>query len=129
METPGRVGWSLFVLVREELVEGGVAVEAGELLVLLDGIAVMEAFEEGFAEVFEGLGFLAGPGEDSCEAEVHLGHVFVGGGLMEAVEGDLLEDVGIEDVGSLVGFGSIAVLFAGEVGGTEVAPELGGFGA
>ena len=47
---------------------------------------------------------------------------------MEAVEGDLLKDVGVEDEGSLIGFGSVVVFLAGEVGSSEVAPVLGGFG-
>jgi len=39
------------VLAGEELFEGGVAVEGGELLILLEGVLVVEAFEGSLARL------------------------------------------------------------------------------
>ena len=61
--------------VGEELFECGVSAEAGELLLLLEGVFVMDAFDEGLAQVFDGFGLHAGLGKDSGEAEVHFGHL------------------------------------------------------
>ena len=110
-------------LLGHELLEFQGGAQHGEILLVLQLAAIVEAFVEGLAEIEERLVALAGTGEGAREIVVLRDALFFGAALIDGGVRVVVEGCRVDGEGVAVCFFCVFVLFVGEVSGAEIAVD------
>ena len=113
----------LLLLVGEELLEGSIRAQRGEVFVVGEFLSGREAFIEGHAEIFDGAVKLARTDAAARHVVVHRAAVAHGGWVYRFWAALVVEDIGIKRHSLLVGLPALVVFVLGEREPGHEAPQ------